>query len=119
MRIELRKSFQFEAAHRLLLLPEGHKCWRLHGHSFRAEVAVAGELDPKLGWLMDYADISEVFKPIWEQLDHRYLNEVPGLENPTSENIAIWIWNQLKPVLPPLVEVVVAETCTARCVYRG
>ncbi len=119
MKVELRKTFQFEAAHLLPNLPASHKCRRLHGHSFKAEIVIAGECDPKLGWLMDYADISELFKPLWEQLDHRYLNEIPGLENPTSENIAAWIWDRLRPGLPLLNEVVVAETCTARCVYRG
>jgi 6-pyruvoyltetrahydropterin/6-carboxytetrahydropterin synthase len=119
MKIELRKTFQFEAAHRLPMLPETHKCFRLHGHSFQVELVVAGETDPRMGWLVDYADISAVFKPIWEQLDHNYLNEIPGLQNPTSENVAEWIWNQLKPRLPMLTEIVVAETCTARCVYRG
>ena len=119
MTLELRKTFQFEAAHLLPHLPDGHKCRRLHGHSFRAEIVVEGVADPKLGWVMDYADISGAFKPLWEKLDHRYLNEVPGLENPTSENIAFWIWERLKPALPQLSEVVVAETCTARCVYRG
>ena len=117
--MELRKTFQFEAAHRLPLLPKSHKCNRLHGHSFQVEIVVVGELHPQLGWVVDYADISKVFKPIWEKLDHFYLNKVPGLENPTSENIAIWIWKKLKPKLPLLTEVVVAETCTARCVYRG
>jgi 6-pyruvoyltetrahydropterin/6-carboxytetrahydropterin synthase len=119
MNLELRKSFQFEAAHLLPNLPPEHKCRRLHGHSFRAEVVVAGPMDERLGWVMDYADISAAFKPLWEQLDHRYLNEVPGLENPTSENIAVWIWARLKPRLPQLTEVIVAETCTARCAYRG
>lgn len=119
MRVELRKTFQFEAAHRLPRLPESHKCWRLHGHSFQVEIAVAGECDPALGWLMDYADISAAFKPLWEQLDHRYLNEVPGLENPTSEHIARWVWDRLQPGLPRLTEVVIAETCQSRCVYRG
>ena len=119
MKMELRKTYQFEAAHLLPHLPESHKCRRLHGHSFSAEIVVSGECDPKLGWLMDYADISAAFKPLWEKLDHFYLNEIPGLENPTSENIAVWIWDQLKPTLPMLSEVVVAETCTARCVYRG
>ena len=119
MKIELRKSFQFEAAHLLPLLPLVHKCRRLHGHSFSVEIVVAGECDPKLGWLMDYADISTAFKPIWEKLDHHYLNEIPGLENPTSEIVAIWIWNKLKPKLPLLTEIVVAETCMARAVYRG
>jgi len=119
MKLELRKRFQFEAAHLLPRLPEMHKCRRLHGHSFVVEVAVVGECDPNLGWVMDYADIAEAVRPLWEQLDHRYLNEVPGLENPTSENIAVWIWERLKPQLPLLEEVMVAETCNARCVYRG
>ncbi len=119
MKIELRKTFQFEAAHLLPRLPESHKCRRLHGHSFQVEIAVSGECDEHLGWLLDYAAITDAFRPIWEQLDHRYLNEVPGLDNPTSENIARWIWERLRPRLPLLAEVVVAETCTARCVYRG
>ena len=117
--MELRKTFQFEAAHLLPHLPADHKCRRLHGHSFQVEIAVTGECDARLGWVMDYAEISRAYRPIGEQLDHYYLNEIPGLENPTSEQIAIWIWKQLKPSLPLLTEVVVAETCTARCVYRG
>jgi 6-pyruvoyltetrahydropterin/6-carboxytetrahydropterin synthase len=119
MKMDLRRTFQFEAAHLLPHLPGTHKCRRLHGHSFQVEIAVTGEVDPKLGWVMDYADVKAAFKPLWDRLDHYYLNEVPGLENPTSENLAIWIWNGLKPGLPLLSEVVVAETCTARCVYRG
>jgi 6-pyruvoyltetrahydropterin/6-carboxytetrahydropterin synthase len=119
MKMELRKTFQFEAAHLLPHLPEGHKCRRLHGHSFMVDVVVAGECDPRLGWVMDYADIKAAFRPFWEQLDHYYLNDVPGLENPTSENVAKWVWDKLKPKLPLLTEVVVAETCTARAVYRG
>jgi 6-pyruvoyltetrahydropterin/6-carboxytetrahydropterin synthase len=119
MQQELRKTFQFEAAHLLPKLPRGHKCRRLHGHSFQVEIVVAGAVDPKLGWVMDYADISAAFKPLWRRLDHRYLNEISGLENPTSELLAAWIWRRLKPKLPLLKEVVVAETCTARCVYRG
>ena len=117
--MELRKTFHFEAAHRLPLLAEGHKCWRLHGHSFTVEIAVEGPLDPHFGWVMDYADMKAAFKPLWDQLDHNYLNDLPGLENPTSERLAEWIWARLKPTLPLLTEVVVAETCTARCVYRG
>lgn len=119
VKMELRKSFQFEAAHLLPYLPDSHKCRRLHGHSFKVDVVVAGETDPKLGWVMDYADISAAFKPVWERLDHRYLNEIEGLENPTSENIARWIWTLLKPKLPMLSELLVAETCTACCIYRG
>ena len=119
MKMELRKSFQFEAAHLLPRLPKTHKCRRLHGHSFKVDIVVAGECDPKLGWLMDYADITRAFKPLWEKLDHRYLNDIPGLQNPTSEVIAAWIWQRLQPKLPLLTEVVVAETCTARAVFRG
>jgi 6-pyruvoyltetrahydropterin/6-carboxytetrahydropterin synthase len=119
MKMELRKTFQFEAAHMLPYLPKSHKCRRLHGHSFKVDVVVTGDCDPKLGWVMDYADISQAFQPIWKKLDHYYLNEIGGLENPTSENISAWIWKKLKPSLPMLTEVSVAETCTARCVYRG
>ena len=119
MKMELRKTFQFEAAHLLPHLPKTHKCRRLHGHSFKVDVVVAGDCDPKLGWLMDYADISAAFKPLWEKLDHRHLNDIRGLENPTSENLAVWIWDRLKPRLPLLSEIVVAETCNAKCVYRG
>ena len=117
--MELRKSFQFEAAHALPNVPHGHKCRRLHGHSFVVEIVVEGPMDPEFGWVMDYADIKTAFKPLWEQLDHHYLNEIPGMENPTSEVVAIWIWDRLKPHLPLLTEIVVAETCTAKCVYRG
>ena len=117
--MELRKTFQFEAAHHLPQLPEDHKCRRLHGHSFQVDVVVDGPCDPQLGWVMDYAEISQAFKPLWEQLDHHYLNEIEGLENPTSERVALWIWARLRPSLPLLKEVVVAETCTARCIYRG
>jgi 6-pyruvoyltetrahydropterin/6-carboxytetrahydropterin synthase len=119
MNVTLRKTFQFEAAHLLPNLPASHKCRRLHGHSFKVDVIVSGPCDPSLGWLMDYADISAAFRPLWEQLDHRYLNEIPGLENPTSEQIAFWIWDRLKPQLPLLAEIVVAETCTASCSFRG
>jgi 6-pyruvoyltetrahydropterin/6-carboxytetrahydropterin synthase len=119
MKMELRKTFQFEAAHLLPHLPETHKCRRLHGHSFKVEVVVAGDCDPELGWLMDYAEVSAAFKPIWQQLDHHYLNEIPGLDNPTSENIALHIWQRLKPRLPLLTEIVVAETCQSQCIYRG
>ena len=119
MNVELRKTFQFEAAHLLPHLPATHKCRRLHGHSFSVEIVVAGECDAQLGWLMDFAEISAAFKPLWEQLDHYYLNDIPGLDNPTSENLAVWIWQRLKPNLPLLTEVAVAETCMSRCVFRG
>ena len=117
--MEIFKEFSIEAAHRLPFVPEDHKCARLHGHSFRIAIHVAGEPDTKLGWVQDFADIGEAFAPIRERLDHHYLNEIPGLENPTSENLCIWIWNELAPALPMLSRVVVRETCTSGCVYEG
>ena len=117
--MEIYKAFSIEAAHRLPNLPESHKCYRLHGHSFKIEVHVKGEVDQNTGWIMDFADISAAFKPLFERLDHHYLNEIEGLENPTSENLARWIWRQLKPALPLLSSVIVKETCTAGCIYVG
>lgn len=116
---EIFKDFTFEAAHRLPFVPEGHKCYRLHGHSFMAQVHVRGEVDPQTGWIVDFADIKAAFKPLHAQLDHNYLNEIRGLENPTSENIAVWIWERLEGVLPGLCRVMVRETCTSGCVYTG
>ena len=117
--VELTKDFTFEAAHSLPHVPAGHKCGRLHGHSFRVEVTVRGPVDAQTGWLIDFAELKEKFRPIEEALDHRFLNEIAGLENSTSENIARWIWGRLKPQLPYLHAVTVHETCTSRCVYRG
>jgi queuosine biosynthesis protein QueD len=120
MRVQLAKEFTFEAAHSLPHAPEGHKCRRLHGHSFRVEVVLAGEVEPDTGWFVDYGDILAVVKPIVdEHLDHRFLNEVPGLENPTSETLCRWLWERIRPRLPALVEIVVRETCTVACRYRG
>lgn len=119
MRVRLSKSFGFEAAHWLPCFPEGHKCRRMHGHSFRVEVIVEGELDPSVGYLMDFADIRRATEPIERALDHRCLNEIEGLENPTSEMIAAWMWARLKPSLPLLSEIVVQETCTSTCHFRG
>ena len=117
--MELRKTFQIEAAHRLPNVPTGHKCARLHGHSWSIEVAIEGPIGDDTGWVMDYADLKAAFQPIHDRIDHNYLNEIPGLENPTSERLAVWLWNELKPRLPLLSELVIAETCTSRCVYRG
>ena len=100
-------------------MPTGHKCARLHGHSWRIEVAIEGPVGNDTGWVMDYADLKAAFQPIHDRIDHNYLNEIPGLENPTSERLAVWLWNELKPRLPLLIELVIAETCTSRCVYRG
>ena len=117
--MELVKDYTFEAAHLLPHVPEGHKCARLHGHSFRVTVHVEGPVDERMGWVMDYADVSAVVKPVVKQLDHRYLNEIPGLENPTSEHVAMWLWERIAKDLPGLAAIAVAETCTSKCVYRG
>lgn len=117
--MQVFKEFQIEAAHLLPNLPEDHKCRRLHGHSFRVLVKVEGKVDPHIGWVMDFADIGKAFRPLFDILDHRYLNEIEGLENPTSENLARWIWQRLKPNLPDLSSVQVRETCTTGCIYRG
>ena len=120
MRVQLVKEFSFEAAHSLPHAPEGHKCRRLHGHSFRVEVVLEGDVDPDTGWFVDYGDILAVVKPIVDDnLDHRFLNEVPGLENPTSEVLSRWLWDRIRPKLPALAEIVVRETCTVACRYRG
>jgi 6-pyruvoyltetrahydropterin/6-carboxytetrahydropterin synthase len=117
--MDIFKIFTIEAAHRLPNVPLGHKCAQLHGHSFRVEIHVAGNLDPQTGWVMDFADMKAAFQPIYDRLDHHYLNDIPGLENPTSEMLAQWIWEQLKPALPLLAEIVVHETCTSGCRYKG
>jgi 6-pyruvoyltetrahydropterin/6-carboxytetrahydropterin synthase len=118
-RVELVREYRFEAAHLLPKVPEGHKCRRLHGHSFRVELTVAGPLDEAAGWLMDFWEVDRVARPIVEGLDHRYLNEIEGLENPTSEVLARWLWRQIHPKLPALTAVIVHETCDSRCTYRG
>ena len=119
MYVKLSKSFTFEAAHWLPNFPEGHKCRRLHGHSYTVDVIVAGDVPEADGFLIDYGDIKKAFTPIEQQLDHYLLNDIEGLENPTAEMIAKWIWDRLKPTLPLLDEIVVHETCNSTCHYRG
>jgi 6-pyruvoyltetrahydropterin/6-carboxytetrahydropterin synthase len=115
----LIRELRFEAAHRLPKVPPGHKCARLHGHSFKLELAVAGPVNPETGWFIDFGELDAILQPLHEQLDHNYLNDIPGLENPTSENLAHWLWQRLKPSLPGLERVTVHETCDARCEYEG
>ena len=117
--MEIFKEFSFEAAHRLPNVPEGHKCARLHGHSFRVRIVVDGPVDARTGWVMDFADLKAVVRPLHDRLDHRYLNDIDGLDNPTSEVLARWIFRELRPHLPMLSSVQVRETCTSGCVYRG
>ncbi len=118
--MELFREFTFEAAHLLPNVPEGHKCRRLHGHSYRVVVHVEGPVDPHSGMVMDFAELAAAVRPIVDgELDHRYLNDVPGLENPTSEVLARWLWQRLLPALPGLARIVVRETCTSGCAYDG
>jgi len=117
--MEIFKEFQIEAAHRLPNVPPGHKCARLHGHSFIIRIYVEGPLGEDSGWVMDFADLKRAFQPLYDQLDHNYLNDIDGLDNPTSENLARWIWQRLESALPLLSRIIVQETCTAGCEYRG
>jgi 6-pyruvoyltetrahydropterin/6-carboxytetrahydropterin synthase len=117
--MEIFQEFTFEAAHRLPNVPEGHKCARLHGHSYKVAIHITGTVDEHAGWVRDFADVSCAMRPILGRLDHYYLNEVEGLENPTSEVLARWIWARLQPTMPELSQIVVQETCDSGCVYRG
>lgn len=117
--MEIWKEFGFEAAHHLPHVPAGHKCGRLHGHSFRVTITLRGPVGAETGWVMDFADLKKAWKPLEEILDHNYLNEIPGLDNPTSERLSVWIWDRLAPDLADLWSVAVRETCTAGCTYRG
>lgn len=117
--MDVFKDFKFEAAHRLPEVPAGHKCERLHGHSFRVRVRCRGPVGERTGWVRDFADLATAWLPLHALLDHRYLNDVEGLENPTSERLATWIWGRLAPQLPDLAAVTVRETCTSGCTYRG
>jgi 6-pyruvoyltetrahydropterin/6-carboxytetrahydropterin synthase len=117
--VEIFKEFTFEAAHLLPNVAPGHKCARLHGHSYRVAIHIAGPVDGHAGWVRDFADLSGAMRPVLDRLDHYYLNDIDGLENPTSEVLAQWIWGELRPTLPDLEQIVIRETCTSGCVYRG
>lgn len=115
MRTDLSKTYSIEAAHRLPMVDADHKCARLHGHSYRITLRIGGNIDPKLGWIIDFGEIDQAWKPIHVAIDHRYLNEIPGLENPTSEILARWIFERIQLTRGRLVSVTIAETCTAAC----
>jgi 6-pyruvoyltetrahydropterin/6-carboxytetrahydropterin synthase len=117
--MEIFKVFKFDAAHRLPHVGPGHKCSQIHGHSFVVEIHLQGLVDPHSGWVMDFADIEKAFNPLHDQLDHKYLNDIDGLNNPTSENIAKWIWKHLHPALPQLNKVIVRESPESGCIYEG
>ena len=117
--MDIYKKFSFDSAHYLPNLPEDHKCKRMHGHTFNVEIHISGPIDEKIGWIMDFGDVKEVCDPVINQLDHIVLNEVPGLENPTSENLAAWIWKKVHSKLPQLKKIIVSETCSTGCIYKG
>lgn len=119
MRCKLVRDYRFEAAHALPNVPANHKCRRMHGHSYRVSVTIEGEVDPHMGWLMDFAEIDQHVDPVIKQVDHYTLNDLPGLENPTSELLARWLWDKIKRALPSMVELSVSETPDSRCIYRG
>jgi 6-pyruvoyltetrahydropterin/6-carboxytetrahydropterin synthase len=119
MKAELVKTFAFEAAHNLPGMPAGHKCRNMHGHSYRVDIHVAGMVDPQTHLVIDFGIIKQTVEPVIDQLDHRCLNEVPGLANPTSEMISKYLWDNIKPALPQLTQVVVWESDTSRCIYCG
>ena len=116
--MKIFKDFTFEAAHKLPLVPQDHKCFNLHGHSFKVRVYIESNIN-EMGWVMDFADIKLICKPIIDVLDHSYLNELEGLDNPTSENITIWIWHKLEKKLQGLSAIEVMETCNSGCIYQG
>jgi 6-pyruvoyltetrahydropterin/6-carboxytetrahydropterin synthase len=115
--LKIYKDFTFDAAHFLSAVNDGHKCERLHGHTYRLRLWCSGPVNER-GWVIDYADIATAVRPVLDALDHRLLNDLPGLENPTTENLALWIYARLKPALPPLTRVEVAESSTTGCVFE-
>ena len=119
MKVELSKTFGFNAAHYLPHVDVKHKCQKLHGHSWKVEITVKGEVDKEKGWFMDFKDLNDAWQPIKEIVDHNVLNDVEGLENPTSEMLAVWIWDKISYKLPGLYSIVIQETDSAKCVYMG
>jgi 6-pyruvoyltetrahydropterin/6-carboxytetrahydropterin synthase len=117
--MEIYKTLRFDAAHRLTGVPPTHKCSAMHGHGFALKVFLRGPVDPKTGFVMDFGDLAKVCAPVLKQLDHAILNEIEGLENPTSENMSVWIWNILKPQLPLLSKIIIKETESSGCIYTG
>lgn len=113
------KTFSFDSAHYLPLVPAGHKCGGMHGHTYTLKVFISGDPEPHSGWVIDYTDLKKGIKPLIEVLDHKILNDVPGLENPTSEQLSIWLWNKIKPVFPGLIRIELNETPSSGVIYEG
>jgi 6-pyruvoyltetrahydropterin/6-carboxytetrahydropterin synthase len=117
--MQIYKEFSFDSAHFLPNVPDGHKCKEMHGHTYRLKVFIQGELDPILGWIMDFKELKDALLPVIDQLDHKLINNIKGLENPTAENITVWIWEQIRPSLPLLSRIELYETPTTGVIYEG
>ncbi|MBN8703608.1 MAG: 6-carboxytetrahydropterin synthase QueD [Bacteroidetes bacterium] len=113
------KKFVFDSAHFLPNVPDGHKCKRVHGHTYKLTIFIEGDLQEKLDWVMDFGDLKSVVNPVVDRLDHNFLNDISGLDNPTCERIAQWIWEQIKSQLPGLVKIELYETPTSGVIYTG
>lgn len=119
MKYELKQHFQIESARFLPKLPKTHPCSQVHGHSFKIVLTLLGDLNPEIGWVMDYHEITKIMTPLLAQLDHKLLNEVPGLENPTSELLAKWLFEKVGAQIPLLKQVSIMETPSTECSYPG
>jgi 6-pyruvoyltetrahydropterin/6-carboxytetrahydropterin synthase len=117
--MEIYKEFSFDSAHFLPHVPDGHKCKNMHGHTYKLRVILKGQPDPVLGWIMDFKDLKDIVGKVIDQLDHKLINDIEGLENPTAENITIWIWNQIHSLLPQLNRIELYETPTTGVIYAG
>jgi 6-pyruvoyltetrahydropterin/6-carboxytetrahydropterin synthase len=117
--MKITQAFTFESAHRLPNVPKTHRCHRMHGHSYRVELRLEGPVDPASGFVIDFFDVEHAFAPLLAQLDHHCLNDIEGLENPTAENIAVWIWDRIRPTLRQIAAVVVFETPNCWAEYQG
>ena len=115
----LYKQFSFDSAHYLPNVPEGHKCRELHGHTYHLTVFLEGDVMEDRGWVIDFTDLKKVVKPVIDMVDHKYLNDIPGLENPTTEMFSKWLWERIKPLLPELKRIELKETPTSGVIYEG
>lgn len=117
--MEIYKEFSFDSAHYLPNVPDGHKCKNMHGHTYRLKVFIKGKPDPSLGWIMDFKELKDIVGKVIDKLDHKLINDIEGLQNPTAENITLWIWNEIKPLLPLLNRIELYETPTTGVIYNG
>ena len=113
------KKFNIESARSIPNLPKTHPCHHIHGHSFKIIISVQGDVNEQNGFVVDFQDIDDAFDPLKKELDHSYLNDIEDLQNPTSENICIWIWNKIQSSLPNIYKIEIRETDSTGCIYKG